>query len=364
MKWLQADNILLVTVAWLGWRDLKDKRELLHFFHARRVWSGPLASSRCLFFVFRDHDANTTTLGQDGHNFAKEVQQIESLGNCTAAILTASLRPLRSLDDVVRYVFANLPRGIEFLGQPWTEEYVLFLLPTMTFISDPLPIISRCFASTLKVTDDDYNDIDGDTNVQGGAVELLMADILTTNRTTPICGYNVLFLSKSLVISSHTRIIASQDITWCEHIFQHISTPSIPLSSSPYPSPRPIHWSVPKELNIDFVFDVKQQLSVWDDVSGVRWEPANASEIAMVHFDSVTGYEIDIINFNLPPDPNDDSNSTMMFFNCDFQVYGMWDVVAYATHPGVQKYLSLLETNKQVSLILPHEIHPLVHSRP
>jgi hypothetical protein len=94
------------------------------------------------------------------------------------------------------------------------------------------------------------------------------------------------------------------------------------------------------------VFDIKQQSLVWDDVSSVHWEPAKVSELALVHFDSVTGYEIDIVNFNIPH-PND-SYSSMIFFNCEFQVYGMWDVDAYATHPGVHKYLSLLETNEQV----------------
>ena len=356
MRWLlQADDILLVTIAWLGWRDLKDKRELLRFFHARKLWSGPLASSRCMMFVFPDN-AYTNTSGQDGHKLASELQQIERLGNCTAAILTSPLRPLSGLDDVVRYVFANLPNGVQFLGQPWTEEYVLFLLPTMTFINDPLPIISRSFASILR---GDYDDHDGDnddgsgkqSNMQQGAVDLLMADILTINRSTPVCGYNILILSKSLVISSHTSssLAMSHNITWCEHIYKYIS--SSPLSNS---SGSQVHLGVPKELNLDFAFDIKHQEAMWDDVAGVMWSPANVSEVALVHFDSVTGPEIDIVNF---PHPNA-TDDRMLFYNCDFQTYGMWDVVAYATHPVVQRYLSLLNTSEKVRPTLPKPTKP------
>ena len=234
-------------------------------------------------------------------------------------------------------------RALRLQGKEGTEEYVLFLLPTMTFINDPLPIISRSLSSNLRGDDDETEE---KPNIQVGAVDLLMADILTINRSTPVCGYNILFLSKALVISSHTHIILSQNITWCEHIFKHISSPLSPSSTLPSsPSSRQIHLSVPKELNLDFVFDMKQQQANRDDVTGETWRPANVSEVALVHFDSVTGPEIDVVNF---PHPNA-TDSRMMYYNCEFRTFGMWDVVAYATHPVVQKYLSLLNTSEKVS---------------
>jgi len=337
--WLPApETVLLVTASFLGFRDVKDKREVLSFFNSRKLWGGGIAQSRCVWHVFL-HDAMVTAIERRDvgrvNALAQEVQAMEQIGNCTAAI-SKERTYLRSYDDMVRHVLGSLATTTTAEGRMWTEEYVLFVLPSAAFLADPLPVIARSFPAA-GVPPQPPRPLRPLLMAKVGSLRL--AD---GTYEPPQCGFNLLFLSKSLVPRVLGNGTAAAPTPVCDGLVRLLPAVHPPGHGGEEPDASVVMFAtVPQTLEYDPLFDVKQQRQLLesddDDGDDAALPVVDASAVAILHLTSATGLEIDVVNFPHPSSPD------QLAFNCRFYAFGPWDTPAYVAHPVVQRWLAYLQ---------------------